>query len=305
MRILLVALLSMVVSGFFYLGSLDDDAGEPAVIVEEEPVVAPVLHEYLMFDRPVSKGNFIRKEDLRWVHFDPQDVRVPSYAVLRADQRLKDFDGALVMRDANKDDFVNLRMFLLPQESRFLASVLEPGKRAISIEISAVTGNSGLVQPGDRIDLILFTDLNAGGRDDGKSGFIARTILEDMRVIAINRKIAYLIIGNDQEDSSLRDAESPLPKKSTATLEVTPRQAEIITVARRMGTLSLSLRSNFERPASGTPSSPAAGEAVRSHDVIQEFPEPKKNVEIVEFFGAEKRRQTAESNDRYYNRYAQ
>lgn len=303
MRITLIALLVIAILGFVLYGRLGDKAADIAITVEEEPVaaIASPLPEYLMFDRSVSKGDFIRTEDLKWANFDPEKTSIPSYAMLRTGQQLEDFDGALVMNDADRGDFVNRRMFLLPQESRFLASVLEPGKRAISIEIGAVTGNSGLVQPGDRVDLILFTDLNDDVRADGKSGFIAKTILEDMRVIAIDRKIAYLI---PEEEEGSPDAKSPSPKRSTATLEVTPRQAEIITVAWRMGTLSLSLRSNFERAARETSPS-TAGRAVRSHDVVREFPAPKKNVEIVEFIGTEQRRKTAEADDRYYDRYAQ
>ena len=303
MRLPLIILLVIAILGFIFYGRLGDQVEEVAAAVEEQPVVAmpPVLPEYLMFDRSVSKGDFIRTEDISWARFDPGKTRIPPYAMLRTDQQLEDFDGALVMVDASPGDFVNRRMFLLPQESRFLASVLEPGKRAISIEIGAVTGNSGLVQPGDRVDLILFTDLNDDARSKEKSGFIAKTILEDMRVIAIDRKIAYFILGREEGPA---DAKLPPPKRSTATLEVTPRQAEIITVARRMGTLSLSLRSNFERAANEISPS-TGGKAVRSHDVIREFPAPKKNVEIVEFLGTEQRRKTAEAEDRYYDGYAQ
>lgn len=305
MRIVLVLVLVTVAVGFALHRRLGNDGGDT---VPETPVVAapaPKLPEYLLFDRPVATGEFVRREDLKWMRFDPEKADIPTYAVSRTDQLLADFEGALVMRAADKDDFVDRRAFLLPQESRFLASVLTPGKRAISIEIGAVTGNSYLVQPGDTVDLILFTDLNGDGRTE-KSGFIARTILENMRVIAIDRKIAYHLASAEDGTGDGAEGDKARRKRGTATLEVTPRQAEIITVARQMGTLSLSLRSKFEQPNNEVRVS-AAGEGVRSHDVIPEFfpSAPKKNLEIVELFGAEQRRKTGTPGDGFFDGDAQ
>ena len=296
MRILLIVLLAGAVLGTLVL--LGNDApDEPAAIAEAAPVEDVTL-EYLVFGRSVSQGDFIRGDDLKWVSLNPEEASVPSWAIQRDDTRPVNFDGALVMSDAKQDDFVNRRIFLLPQESRFLASVLQPGKRAVSIKIDAVSGNSGLVQPGDRSDVILFTQLDSKGRDM-RSGHIAKTILENVRVIAIDSKIAYRLYEEGEEESDPGVGSGARRKWNTATLELTPHQAEIITIAQEMGKLSLSLRSYFEQEADKNPS-PEARQSTYAHDVIREFSVPKE-VEIVELVGSKKRQKTFVPSDQQYN----
>lgn len=293
MRVLIAVTLLAVIIGLFLHGRMGgNDVALPEPVEAAGSVEEPELPEYLTFNRSVERGDFIRGEDLKWARVNLEKAEIPPHAMLRTDQQLSDFDGALVIADSNQGDFVNRRIMLLPQESRFLASVLEPGKRAISIEIGAVTGNSGLVQPGDRVDLILFSDLEPDEKAM-KRGYIAKTILKDMRVIAIDRKIAYRTLEDVENTLSMMPGD--LPKRSTATLEVTPRQAEIITVARRMGTLSLSLRSNFEPEGEGVQLS-TASRPVRARDVIREIPELAEDpeLEVVQFLGMEKRRENVE-----------
>ena len=293
MRILLIFLLVVAVLGtigYVYYGN--DVPEDTLAVVEETPVeevVVPSMFEYLMFGRSVSQGDFIRNGDLKWISLDPGQTSVPSWAIRRDDTQSEDFDGALVMSDVKHDDFVNRNIILLPQEGRFLASVLLPGKRAVSIRIDAVSGNSGLVQPGDRSDVILFTQLDSKGQDT-HSGHIAKTILENVRVIAVGSKIRQFEEGDEESDSHAGN---------TATLELTPRQAEIVTIAQQMGTLSLSLRSYFEQETHKNPRS-AARQSTYAHDVLREFSVPKE-VEIVELVGSKKQRKTIVPNGRQYN----
>ncbi len=54
-----------------------------------------------------------------------------------------------------------------PGERGFLAAVLEPGMRAISVPVDEAAGNAGLIFPGDRVDLILTQTLSAEGDPAG------------------------------------------------------------------------------------------------------------------------------------------
>ncbi len=106
----------------------------------------------------------------------------------------------------------------------FMAALLTPGMRAVSIVISAESGAGGFVLPNDRVDIILTRKF------DGTPPRVAsKTVLSNLRVLAV-----------DQTFSQQKDTKTVIGK--TATVEVTPEQAELITMAQGAGQLSLSLR---------------------------------------------------------------
>ena len=117
----------------------------------------------------------------------------------------------------------------------FLAAVLEPGKRAVSVSVNPTTGISGFVFPGDRVDVILTHTIKeedgGGGGNEGNQTIrrASETVLTDIRVIAVDQTT------NDQ-------SAQPVVAKNV-TLEVTPKQAEILSLVSELGKLSLSLRS--------------------------------------------------------------
>jgi pilus assembly protein CpaB len=107
---------------------------------------------------------------------------------------------------------------------------LDPGMRAVSIQIDKVKGVSGLVQPGDRVDIIAIPPRN------GSELPPAATILRGIRVLAV---------GTTLETSSA----TPSPEEqssATVTLEVTPHQADLLASADQNTVLRLALRSPRE-----------------------------------------------------------
>ena len=115
-----------------------------------------------------------------------------------------------------------------PGSRGFLAAALAPGMRAVSVPVTATSGISGFVFPGDQVD-ILITHMPLSGNNNEAQHRASETVLHDVRVIAVDQKL----------DSKGNEA----LVAHTATLEVTPKQSEIIAVATEMGKLSLSLRS--------------------------------------------------------------
>jgi pilus assembly protein CpaB len=109
---------------------------------------------------------------------------------------------------------------------------LRPGDRAVTIQIDRVKGIAGLIQPGDRVDVIAIPPR------EGNAAPLASTILRGVRVLAI---------GNTLENTS---ASPPPDATSTATLEVTPKQADLLAMADINTTLRLALRSPREPVAS-------------------------------------------------------
>jgi pilus assembly protein CpaB len=107
---------------------------------------------------------------------------------------------------------------------------LQTGMRAVSIPIDRVKGVSGLVQPGDRVDVIAIPPRQANQPPT------AVTILRGIRVLAI---------GTTLESASA----TPSPDEqnaTTATLEVNPKQADLLAMADVNTTLRLALRSPEE-----------------------------------------------------------
>ena len=103
----------------------------------------------------------------------------------------------------------------------FMAAMLSPGMRAVSIIVSAESGAGGFVLPNDRIDVIQTRKVGQGA--------VSRTILSDVRVLAV-----------DQTFAQEKDTKTVVGK--TATVEVTPEQAVTLTGAQGGGQLSLALR---------------------------------------------------------------
>ncbi len=121
------------------------------------------------------------------------------------------------------------RSKLIGEGQSFMSSILPSGTRAVATSIAADTSAGGFILPNDYVDVIMTrrTDTTNGG-----TGFSTETILKNIRVLAIDQTIQ-----EDEEGKKTRVGQ-------TATLELTPQQAEIITVAQQMADrLTLALRS--------------------------------------------------------------
>jgi pilus assembly protein CpaB len=121
------------------------------------------------------------------------------------------------------------RSKLIGEGQSFMSSILPAGKRAVATQIAADTSAGGFILPNDYVDVIMTRrSSNQGG---GADGFVTETILKNIRVLAIDQAIQ-----EDEEGRRVRVG-------NTATLELTPQQAEIITVAQQMADrLTLALR---------------------------------------------------------------
>jgi pilus assembly protein CpaB len=137
----------------------------------------------------------------------------------------------MVRRSLVVDDVVRTKDVMRPGDHGFLAAVLSPGMRAVSVGVDSVTGTAGLIWPGDRIDLILTQAIGDAAIPVGRR-IAAETVLSDVRVIAIDQQIMEGVAPDGTEG-----------KGRTVTMEVTSAQAERVSVATRIGRLSLAVRS--------------------------------------------------------------
>lgn len=216
------------IAGIFARAYFSDQSAEAALAPE------PTGPKIIMAVRPLEVGAFLTAEDVKWKALENEEGVVLSQHFIQGAAKLQDLLGAVVRRPVSMDAPVTAAHVVKPGQRGFLAAVLRPGMRAVTVEIDKVSGNSGLIFPGDYIDLILTLDLKA--KDDRLSRRLAsETILANVRVIAIGQRVeSFASVDADTDNKRL---------ETTATLEVAPQHAERIHVAQELGRLALSLRS--------------------------------------------------------------
>jgi len=200
-----------------------------------EASIKPVLTgpKILVAERDLEVGAFITAQDIRWQPTSGEGEVVLSQHFVEGAIQMDALLGAVVRRPLRADQPLTVVEIIKPGQRGFLAAVLRPGMRAVTVEIDKVSGNSGLVFPGDHVDMILTIALE-DPRDRSNNRLASETILSDVRVIAMGQRV---------ESFATIDSEPEGRPATTATLEVAPEHAERINVAQQLGRLALSLRS--------------------------------------------------------------
>lgn len=183
---------------------------------------APTL-QVMVAAQPLAAGTILKGGELRWQAW-PANVPTEGY-LTSTNAKLEQMTGAVVRVNLEAGEPLTASRVAQPDGRGTLAAVLQPGYRAVTVNVTASTGVAGFVMPGDRVDLIL-------SRDAGERRFVSETVLQDVRVLAMDQRAS--------------DAKKDPVVAQTATLEVTPKGAEIIAVTAQLGALSLSLRSLAE-----------------------------------------------------------
>lgn len=242
---IIMLLVAVVIAGgtvFFLRGYLNAErmaAQQRAARPVEEPA-KPAL-QVLVARNDVSMGQIIKPDDLRWQAW-PEGTLSPNYAV-EGRRPLSDFVGAVSRAPLSAGEPITEGRVVLPGSRGFMAAVLQPGMRAVSVPVTAISGISGFVFAGDKVDMILTHVVQPASQGD-RDRQASETILRGVRVIAMDQRL----------DSKPGE---PAQIAKTATLEVTPKQSEIITLAQEMGKLSLSLRSLQEPEEEQLPDGPS------------------------------------------------
>lgn len=185
---------------------------------------------------PLPVGHILEAANVRWQKW-PKESLDQAYFV-EGQATIEKLVGKVVRYTVTPGQPVTQATLVGPGERGFLAAVLSPDMRAITVSISDTSGVAGFVFPGDRVDLVLTHEVE---RQDMPTLKISETVLRNVRVLAV-----------DQRTSDAVDE----PKVGrTVTLEVTPKLVEKISVMQRLGSLSLSLRPLAQSATSNNSSS--------------------------------------------------
>lgn len=220
----------------------------------QAPGQATTTTRVLVAASPLPAGATVKPGSLRWQAW-PSDVATSSY-LTDANVQIDQMNGAVVRSNLTAGEPIAAGLLLQPRDRSFLAAVLEPGYRAVTINVTAASAVAGFVMPGDRVDLILSRTTETG--TSANPNFVSETVLTDLRVLGADQRG-----GEAMKDEAKKDVAPP----QTVTLEVTPKGAEVIAVAGELGKLSLSLRSLANgAPASDRPpvTRTSAGDATQS-----------------------------------------
>ncbi len=180
-------------------------------------------------------GALLRKSDMAQKSM-PQDA-VPAAAIRSGTGADQSFLGAVTRRSFAAGEPLVASGVVKADDRGFLAAVLAPDMRAVSISVDASSGVAGLVQPGDHVDVILAQSLNSSG--NGGHSAVSETVLRDIRVVAVDQRFSSE--DKAQPDSSRFVAtQNNLPK--TVTLEVDEQDAKRLLLASQLGKITLAMR---------------------------------------------------------------
>ena len=215
--------------------------GAPAPVVEQVAV-----DEVLVTATSLPIGSRINADAMRWQEW-PENALSESFITRSArPEAMAELEGAVVRLPLFDGEPIRPEK-VVDASNRIMSSLLPSGKRAVSTEISVSTSAGGFILPNDRVDVIMV-------RRTPDERYLTEVVLSNIRVLAIDQQI-------EEDPEGNRTAIG-----STATLELTPEQVEVLAVAQQMADrLSLALRSvaDFQESDTGV-SQPGGIQLIRS-----------------------------------------
>jgi pilus assembly protein CpaB len=206
--------------------------------------------EMLVATAALAPGTLLRAKDVAWqlvtggseagLILRPRSAAGnPSHEL---DQQARaEVYGAALRTPVARGNAIARDAIVKPGDRDFLQVVLSPRARAIAIPVMTSGASTGLLSPGDRVDVILTQTFKNDPALARRS--VSETVVENLRVLAI-----------DAPDTKPSAGGSSFGR--TVTLEVTPEQAERVNVAAELGKLSLTLRNITTAEAIGVVETP-------------------------------------------------
>ena len=281
-RIIVICVAAVAAIGLaLVVRAMGSPSKEPVAVATAAPVDARPMARVLVAAKDLQPGKRLEESDLDWKEW-PLDQVNPAFitdgstpipaaeqskpegavaAVTRAATDLAtggakaDYVGSVVREPILAGEPLVMRKIVRAGDSGYMAAYLEPGMRAMAIRVTVETAAGGFILPGDRVDVVLTRETNLGniGAAEGdRSKFTSATVMQNIKVLAIDQSTR----AGDDEQTVIG---------ATATLEVGPRDAEALALAKSEGELSLILRSYADTggPSGRVSAGPRQSSAVR------------------------------------------
>jgi len=268
-RIIVICIAAVAAIGLaLVVRAMGSPSGQPAAVATAAPVESRPMAKVLVAAKDLQPGQRLAEGDMEWKDWPVDEVNpvfitdgtvpIPAAAtaapaqpaeddkpagavasVTRAATNLAtggakaDYIGSVVREPILAGEPIVMRKIVRAGDSGYMAAYLEPGMRAMAIRVTVETAAGGFILPGDRVDVVLTRETNlanAGAAEGDRAKFTSATVMQNIKVLAIDQSTR----AGDDEQAVIG---------ATATLEVGPRDAEALALAKSEGELSLVLRS--------------------------------------------------------------
>lgn len=231
-----------------------------AAPVDTAPIVEEVIYnDVLVATTEVPFGTRLTQSHLKWVPW-PQDLISNGFISNQTrPQAITELVGSVTRSVIYEGEPISERKLVMSGDQGLMATLLKPGMRAVTTRISVDTAAGGFIQPGDSVDIILTTSTSSNGVSGSSQTYRAKTIFEDVRVLAIDQTFS-----TDENSGATVIG-------STATFELSQKDSELLQESVAQGDLTLTLRSL----------GPAGAAAAKSHASVQRDDEEEKSSLVI------------------------
>jgi len=222
-RIIILAV-AVAAAGLAGILAMNLSGGQTVVQQAEAVITKEPTTNVLVSASNLPVGSRLNEDALRWLAWPKGSVMQGFITQDIRPDAVKELEGVVVRLPLFEGEPIRAEK-IADSSNQILSSLLPSGKRAVATEISVATGAGGFILPNDRVDVIMV-------RKGEESKYLTETVLSNVRVLAI-----------DQQIEESKDGAKTVVG-TTATLELTPDQTKVISVAQQMAErLSLALRS--------------------------------------------------------------
>jgi pilus assembly protein CpaB len=208
----------------FFISSLAQPP--PAPVVVQQPVNST---QVLVAANDIAIGQTVNEGSFRWIDWPSEGASKGYITKENGANKMRELSGSIARSALLAGEPITPMKLIKAGQGGVLAAILPQGMRAISTKIKAETAAGSLILPNDHVDVILIRRMRGKGSQEE---IVSDTLFRNVRVIAIGQQI------ETKEGKKSADGGA-----STATLELTPRQTEMMALANSMGEITLSLRS--------------------------------------------------------------
>ncbi len=249
-RVILVAVAVIAAGVAAYLATTLEKPAEPVTVVET--VVAPTT-KVLVAKSLIGVGQRVSATTMEWTEWPESAVR-PEFVTSSADPyAITEMDGQVVRTEIQPGEPI-LPTKLVKPDGSYMASLLGPDTRGVSVPVNAAAASGGFILPNDRVDVIATRIL--------ETRQVTETIVSNVRVLALNGQLGNVDAAATPEGAPPQTG--VFSGEALATLELTTAQAELVVNAMSIGTLALVLRPLTDRTLLESPLQRAANQSIRA-----------------------------------------
>jgi pilus assembly protein CpaB len=184
----------------------------------------------LVARRDFLVGDVLSEDDFEWAPWPEKSLVAEYRTEEKSPNAVEELTGSVVKLPIYDREPIHPSKLVLKGETGIMAALVEPGMRALALEISEETASGGFILPNDRVDVILTHEVKVEIGESITDMPASTTLIQNVRVLAIDQ-----VYTQEEEGESSQIG-------NTATLEVNAKEAELVALALKMGEISLSLR---------------------------------------------------------------